>query len=208
MLIIGLTGSIGMGKSAAASRFRANGIAVFDADVAVHDLYSGAAAGPVEASFPGTAVHGKVDRNRLSAALLNEPQKFKLLEQIVHPLVRAAERAFIQEQAAKGAPVAVLEIPLLFEAGGYERVDVIVVVSSSSDVQRARVLARPGMTAEKFDRLLKRQLPDEEKRKRADFIVDTNGSVDACNDQIDAIVKTLRSRQGSVYERFWRASPQ
>lgn len=207
MLIIGLTGSIGMGKSAAAARFKARGVGVFDADAAVHDLYAGAAVAPIEAAFPGVAANGKVDRDRLSAALLKEPQKLKQLEGIVHPLVRAAERAFIQAEAAKSANMAVLEVPLLLEAGGFENVDVVVVVSAGETVQRSRVLQRPGMTPEKLNRLLARQMPDAEKRRRADFIVDTNGPVEACNRQIDAIIDQLRSRQGSAYERSWRASP-
>jgi dephospho-CoA kinase len=203
MLIIGLTGSIGMGKSTAAARFAANGIGVFDADAKVHELYKGPLAPHIEAAFPGTTARGKVDREKLSAALLKEPQKFKQLEAIVHPVVRAAERAFVQHEAARGAKMAVLEIPLLFEAGGAENVDVIVVVSASAGVQRSRVLARPGMTAEKLDRLLARQTPDAEKRSKADFIVDTSGSIDACNSQVDAIIAKLSHKTGDALERFW-----
>ena len=204
MLIVGLTGSMGMGKSAAAARFKANGIAVFDADANVHELYSGPIASEIEAAFPGTTISGKVDRDKLSAALVKEPSKFKTLETIVHPRVRAAEAAFIQTEAAQGAKMAVLEVPLLFEAGGYEHVDVIVVVSASAATQRARVLARPGMSGEKLDRLLKRQLPDAEKRRRADFVVDTDGPVALCDAQIDAIVRALESKSGRAFERHWR----
>ncbi len=203
MLIIGLTGSIGMGKSTAAARFAANGIAVFDADAKVHELYNGPLASKIEAAFPGTTVNGKVDRAKLSAALLKEPQKFKQLEAIVHPAVREAERNFIRHEAAKGAKMAVLEVPLLFEAGGAKAVDTIVVVSASAEAQRARVLARLSMTAEKLDRLLLRQTPDAEKRSRADFIVDTNGSVDACTSQVDAIIAKLSNKKGEAYHRFW-----
>ena len=203
MLIIGLTGSIGMGKSTAAARFAANGIAVFDADAKVHELYAGALVPPIEAAFPGTTSRGKVDRAKLSAALLASPEKFRSLEAIVHPRVRAAERDFIRAEAAKGAPMAVLEIPLLFESGGNEAVDVVVVVSASAEVQRKRVLMRPDMTAEKLDRLLLRQMPDAEKRARADFVVDTSGSVDACNVQVDSIVANVKDRPAQALVRSW-----
>lgn len=204
MLIVGLTGSIGMGKSTAAARFIHHGIAVFDADAAVHTLYSGPLTTAIEQVFPGVAVAGKVDRVKLSAALIAEPHKFKALEGIVHPAVRSAERDFVHQQAASGAKLCVLEIPLLFEAGGFEHVDVIVVVSAPAVVQRDRVLARPGMGPEKLDRLLLRQLSDQEKRRRADFVVDTGGTVQACDDQIDVIITALGRRHGSVFERFWR----
>lgn len=204
MLIVGLTGSIGMGKSTAAARFVHLGIAVFDADAAVHTLYSGPLVAAIEHVFPGVAVGAKVDRARLSAALLAQPHKFKALEAIVHPAVRAAERDFVRGQAASGAKLCVLEIPLLFEAGGFEHVDVIVVVSAPTAVQRARVLGRPGMSSEKLDRLLFRQLSDEEKRRRADFVVDTGGTVQACHAQIDVIITELERRTGSAFERFWR----
>ena len=204
MLIVGLTGSIGMGKSTAAARFRHHGTAVFDADAKVHELYDGPIAPAIEAAFPGTTANGKVDRVKLSAALLAEPQKFNRLEAIVHPRVRDAERQFIHSEADKGAGAAVLEVPLLFEAGGFEYVDVIVVVSAPAAVQRQRVLARPGMTAEKLDRLLRRQLSDQEKRAKADFVVDTGGTVNACNAQVDAILNQLRTRQGHAFLRFWR----
>ena len=204
MLIVGLTGSIGMGKSTAAARFRHHGTAVFDADAKVHELYDGPIAPAIEAAFPGTTANGKVDRVKLSAALLAEPQKFNRLEAIVHPRVRDAERQFIHSEADKGAGAAVLEVPLLFEAGGFEYVDVIVVVSAPAAVQRQRVLARPGMTAEKLDRLLRCQLSDQEKRAKADFVVDTGGTVNACNAQVDAILNQLRTRQGHAFLRFWR----
>lgn len=203
MLIVGLTGSIGMGKSTAAARFKHHGIAVFDADAYVHKLYAGPFTGEIEALFPGTTAGVVVDRAKLSAALLKEPAKIKQLEAIVHPKVRAAERVFLTEASRRGARIAVLEIPLLFEAGSAETVDVVIVVSAAKDVQRARVLARPGMSEAKLASLLARQLDDEDKRRRADFVVDTSGTVDACNEQIDAILEQLKQRQGSAYYNHW-----
>jgi dephospho-CoA kinase len=204
MLVIGLTGSIGMGKSTAAARFRAKGIAVFDADAKVHELYNGAIAPAIEAAFPGTTHSGKVDRVKLSKSLVADPHKFKQLEAIVHPAIRAAERDFIQSEARKGAKMAVLEVPLLFEAGGYKTVDCVVVVSAPAEVQRQRVLARPDMTAEKLDRLLQRQMSDADKRSKADFIVDTGGTVEACNRQVDAIIAQLEKLPTQAYARHWQ----
>lgn len=204
MLIIGLTGSIGMGKSTAAARFRELGIGVFDADAEVHKLYDKGLAAAVEAAFPGTTVCGKVDRAKLSAALLKEPEKMAKLENIVHPAVRARERDFLHAEAQRGGEIAVLEIPLLFEAGGASAVDVIVVVSAPGDIQRARVLARPGMSDAKLAHLLARQMNDEEKRRRADFVVDTGGSIEACHAQIDAIVAALAAREGTAFGRHWQ----
>jgi dephospho-CoA kinase len=203
MLIVGLTGSIGMGKSTAAARFTSHGIAVFDADAKVHELYDGPIAAAVEAVFPGTTLDGKVDRVKLSAALLREPHKFKQLEAIVHPAVRATERDFLRREAARGTKIAVLEVPLLFEADGFKAVDCIVVVSAPSQIQRQRVLARPGMTVEKLDRLLQRQMSDKEKRSKADFVVDTSGSIDACNTQVDAIIAQLAQRPAHAFQRSW-----
>jgi dephospho-CoA kinase len=203
MLIIGLTGSIGMGKSTVAARFRALGIAVCDADAEVHKLYEGAAVAPIEAAFPGTTANGKVDREKLAHALLGTPQTFKRLEAIVHPLVFEAERAFLRAEAAKGAGMAVLEIPLLLETGGERRVDVVVVVSAPPEAQRARVMGRPGMTPEKLDQLLARQMPDAEKRKRADFVVDTGGTFADTDAQVDKIVESLQGRAGTAYAQFW-----
>jgi dephospho-CoA kinase len=203
MLVVGLTGSIGMGKSTAAARFMANGIAVFDADAKVHELYDGPLASEIEAAFPGTTANGKVDRAKLSRVLLAEPHRFKQLEAIVHPAVRAAERDFIRRETSRGAKLAVLEVPLLFEAGGYKAVDAVVVVSATAPVQRGRVLVRPDMTAEKLDRLLARQMPDTEKRARAQFVVDTDGSVETCNAQVDAIIAKLEQMPAQAYARFW-----
>jgi dephospho-CoA kinase len=207
MLIIGLTGSIGMGKSTASERFRFHGCPVIDADAEVHKLYAGTAVAPIEAAFPGTTAAGQVDRAKLSAVLMADPSGFKRLEAIVHPLVKAAEKALLQQAAKSGAALAVLEVPLLFETKGHERCDVTVVVSASADVQRARVLARSGMTLEKLDAILSRQLPDAEKRARADFVVDTGGPIPDTQRQIDAVVAALKARpaapEGGAFRRFW-----
>ena len=203
MLVVGLTGSMGMGKSTAAARLRALGIAVFDADAEVHRLYEGPASAAIEAAFPGTTENGRVDRQKLAAALGSDPAHFKRLEHIVHPLVQAAEKAFLRARAGAGDALAVLEIPLLYETGAEASMDAVIVVSASAEVQRERLLARPGMTAEKLKNLLARQKPDAEKRRCADFVVDTNGTVTETETQIDAIITALRSRKGSAYERFW-----
>jgi dephospho-CoA kinase len=204
MVIIGLTGSIGMGKSTAAARFRERGIAVFDADAAVHALYDGPLAADIEAAFPGTVRDGSVDRAALSKALLSAPHRFRDLEAIVHPRVRENERAFVNAEHARGADYVVLEIPLLLESKSSHLVDAIVVVSASAEIQRKRVMTRQGMSDAKFDDLLQRQMPDEEKRRRADFIVDTSGPIEACHSQVDAIISILDSRSGTAFERHWR----
>ena len=204
MLIVGLTGSIGMGKSTAAARFLERGIAVFDANAETHRLYAGPIAADIEQAFPGATTDGKVDRAKLSALLLGKPEKFKELEAIVHPRIRAGERRFIQAEHAKGAPIAVLEVPLLFEAGGYQAVDVIVVVSADDEVQRSRVLSRPGMSETKFATIRDRQLSEAEKRARADFVVETSGTVENCHSQIDAVIAKLKGRRGEAYDRYWR----
>jgi dephospho-CoA kinase len=203
MLIVGLTGSIGMGKSTAAARFLERGIAVFDADAEAHRLYAGPIAADIEQAFPGATADGKVDRAKLSALLLGKPEKFKELEAIVHPRIRASERRFIQAEHAKGAPIAVLEVPLLFEAGGYQAVDVIVVVSAADEVQRSRVLSRPGMSETKFATIRSRQLSEAEKKARADFVVETGGTVENCHSQIDAVIAKLTGRRGEAYDRYW-----
>lgn len=203
MLIIGLTGSIGMGKSAAADHFRHRGIAVCDADAEVHKLYAGAAVPLIEAAFPGTTGPAGVDRTQLAAVLLKDPSAFKRLEAIVHPLVREAERAFLAAEKARGAPMTVLEIPLLLETGGERNVDAVVVVSAPPDVQRERVLRRPGMTAEKLAQILARQTPDAEKRKRAHFVVDTGGTLEETYAQIDVVIEALKAHTASAYERAW-----
>lgn len=192
MLIIGLTGSIGMGKSTAAKRFAEHGIAMFDADATVHKLYEGEAVAVIEDAFPGTTENGVVDRAKLAAALKGDKARIKALEAIVHPLVREKREDFLQEQMHNGAKMAVLEIPLLFETGSQKDVDVTIVVSAPKEVQRERVLARPGMTAEKFDALLANQMPDAEKRKRADFIVDTSGTIEHSGQEIDKLIAQLK----------------
>lgn len=204
MLIIGLTGSIGMGKSTAAERFRANRIAVFDADAEVHALYRDApAVAQIESAFPGTTRDGRVDRQLLLAAVLATRDGFKRLEAIVHPLVRERERAFLHDVHGRGARLAVLEIPLLFETGGDALVDVTVVLTAPAEVQRARVLGRPGMSEDKLAEILSRQLPDAQKRLRADFIVDTSGSISETGAKIDTLIEQLSRRDGSAYHRHW-----
>jgi dephospho-CoA kinase len=191
MFILGLTGSVGMGKSTTAGFFAEAGVPVHDADAVVHALYEGEAVPPIAAAFPGTIVNGKVDRAKLGAAVLDDPAALQRLEAIVHPLVSAAKARFLADAEAHGAEVVVLDIPLLFETGGEARVDAVVVVSAPADVQRARVLARPGMTPDKLDVLLARQLPDGEKRKRADFVVDTSRGFDAARAQVREILRAV-----------------
>lgn len=191
MRIIGLTGSIGMGKTTTAGFFRAAGIPVHDADAAVHRLYNGPAAATVEAAFPGTAPDGVVDRDRLAEVVLDDSRALKRLEAIVHPLVREAERAFLEAAAEAGAPMAVLEIPLLFETGGDNRCDAIVVVTAKPETQRQRVLKRPGMSEDRLNALLARQMPDAEKRRRAHFLVITDYDLDFAKRQVIAVVRAL-----------------
>ena len=204
MIVVGLTGSIGMGKSTVAEMFRTRGVPVFDADAEVHRLYAGDAIDAVEAAFPGTTAGGRVDRARLTAALGGDPARFRLLESIIHPMVRANEVRFLREADLGGAPVAILEVPLLFETGLDRNVDATVVVSAPADIQRARVLERPGMTAEKLETLLARQTPDAEKRRRADYVVDTGGSLADSEDQVDAILDSLKTKPAEAYARHWK----
>ncbi|MFP1630571.1 dephospho-CoA kinase [Zhengella sp. ZM62] len=191
MRIVGLTGSIGMGKSTTAAMFAEAGIPVHDADAAVHRLYAGRAAPLVEAAFPGTVVDGVVDRDRLGKAVIGNGEAMKKLETIVHPLVREEERAFLDKAREAGAPFAVLDIPLLFETGGQDRVDAVVVVSADAAVQRERVLERPGMSEAKFEAILARQVPDDEKRARADFVIDTGHGLDAARAQVADVIAAL-----------------
>jgi dephospho-CoA kinase len=188
MFVLGLTGSLGMGKSTAARFFAEAGVPVHDADAAVHRLYEGAAVAAIEAAFPGTTADGKVDRNLLAARVLDDAAALKRLETIVHPLVQEAERRLLAEAEARGEKIVVLDIPLLFETGGDRRVDAVVVVSAPPDVQRARVLERPGMTMAKLDAILAKQMPDEEKRRRADFVVDTSQGFEAARARVRAIL--------------------
>jgi dephospho-CoA kinase len=204
MLIIGLTGGIGMGKSAAAERFASHGIPVFNADLCVHRLYEGEAVRAIEAAFPGVARGGKVDRKLLSEQIAGSAARLQQLEAIVHPMVVKAEIAFLIAQENNGAKLAVLEIPLLFETGADARVDVTVVLSAPAEVQRNRVLARPGMTADKLEHLLARQLPDAERRARADFVVESGTDLQDMHEEIDRLIESLKMREGRVMERLRR----
>jgi dephospho-CoA kinase len=178
MIVLGLTGSIGMGKSTTAQLFAEAGVPVYDADAAVHRLYEAEAGPAIEAAFPGTTVDGKVDRNRLSAHVVHDPAAMKRLEEIVHPMLGASRQKFLRDAEQSGAPVAVVDVPLLFETGGEKRVDAVVVVTTMPEIQRERILARPNMTEEKLAAILARQMPDAEKRKRAHFVVDTSHGLD------------------------------
>ncbi len=191
MLILGLTGSIGMGKSTAAKLFAEAGVPVYDADAAVHKIYQGEAAPAIEAAFPGTTDNGKVDRNKLSARVVHDPDAMKQLEQIVHPMLGASRQKFLHDAEQSGAPVAVVDVPLLFETGGEKRVDAVVVVTTTPEIQRERILARDNMTGEKLDAILARQLPDAEKRKRADFVVDTSHGLDPVRARIRDILQEV-----------------
>jgi len=191
MFVLGLTGSLGMGKSTTAQFFAEAGVPVHDADAVVHRLYEGQAVAAVESTFPGTTAQGTVDRAKLAARVLNDPAALKRLEGIVHPLVEEAEQRLLAEAEKKGEKVAVLDIPLLFETGGERRVDAVVVVSAPEEAQRARLLQRPGMTTAKIESILARQMPDAEKRARADFIVDTSRGFDAARAQVRAILEAI-----------------
>lgn len=191
MLILGLTGSIGMGKSTTANLFAEAGVPVYDADAAVHRIYQGEAAPAIEAAFPGTTVDGKVDRAKLSAKVLHDPAAIKRLEQIVHPMLGASRQKFLDDAEASGAPVVVMDIPLLFETGGEKRVDAVVVVTTSPEAQRERIMARGTMTSEALDAILARQLPDAEKRRRADFVVDTSHGLDPVRERIRDILQQV-----------------
>ncbi|PZV38618.1 dephospho-CoA kinase [Mesorhizobium kowhaii] len=191
MIVLGLTGSIGMGKSTTAKMFAEAGVPVHDSDEAVHRLYAGKAAPLVEAAFPGTTSAGVVDRAKLGERVLGDATALKRLEAIIHPLVRADADAFLARHRAAGAPLAVLDIPLLFETGGRNRVDKVVVVTAPAEVQRQRVLARPGMTEEKLASILAKQVPDAEKRRQADFIIDTGQGMDAARAAVAAIIAEL-----------------
>lgn len=196
MKIVGLTGSIGMGKSATARMFREAGIPVFDSDACVHVLYDagGAAVEPVETAFPGTrGEDGSIDRDRLSAALREDPGGFERLEAIVHPLVAEARRQFIDAAEQAGADIVILDVPLLFETGGHLHVDAVVAVHAPRDVRRERVLQRPGMTDAKLDAIIARQTPDSVKLEKADYIVETSGGFDDARRQVVEIIAALRA---------------
>ena len=189
--VLCLTGSLGMGKSTAAKFFAEAGVPVHDSDATVHALYEGAAAAAIEAAFPGTTSGGKVDRGKLAARVIEDKAALARLEAIVHPLVGTARDKFLAEAQARGTPVVVLDIPLLFEIGGSDRCDAVVVVSAPAEIQRARALARPGMTEEKFAALVGKQVPDAEKRARADFIVDSSQSFDHARAQVHDILNAV-----------------
>jgi dephospho-CoA kinase len=196
MLVLGLTGSIGMGKSTTGRFFAEAGVPVHDADAIVHRLYEADAVEPIERAFPGTTAAGKVDRARLAALVLDDKAAIERLEAIVHPLVRESSTRFLQEAAARGNRVVLLDIPLLFETGGVERVDAIVVVSAPTDVQRRRVLGRADMTPAKLDAILARQMPDDEKRRRAHFVVDTSRDFDSARAQVHGILRAVAAMPG------------
>ena len=197
MFVLGLTGSLGMGKSTTAKFFAEEGVPVHDADAAVHRLYEGEAVPLIEAAFPGTTADGKVDRDKLAKRVLGDAAAIKKLEQIVHPLVAEVRERFLRDAEASGAKVAVLDIPLLLETGGEKRCDAVVVVSAPADVQRARAFERPGMTEEKFAAILAKQMPDAEKRARADFVVDTSLGYEAARAQ----VRDILARVGKMDKR-------
>lgn len=199
MKILGLTGSIGMGKSTVAAMFRELGVPVHDSDAAVHRLYAqgGAAVAPIEAEFPGVTVEGVIDRSRLAQRVLNDPDALKRLERIIHPLVRDESARFRAEAAARGAKLLVLDVPLLFETNGHLNCDVTAVVSAPADVQRERVMARPGMTAEKYEAILAKQMPDAEKRAMATYVIPTGGSLDETRAAVAALVAGLTAKDSN-----------
>ena len=203
MIVLGLTGSIGMGKSTTAAMFREQGVPVHDADETVHRLYAGKAVPLIEDVFPGTQTGSAIDRTKLAAQVLKDPTALKRLEAIIHPLVRAESEAFLEAQRDAGTPVVLLDIPLLFETDGEGRVDKIVVVSAPAEIQRQRVLSRPNMTEEKFAAILAKQLPDAEKRERADFIVDTGQGLEVARRDVQAVLETLKemSRGGDSHSQ-------
>jgi dephospho-CoA kinase len=203
MILVGLTGSIGMGKSETAGMFRALGVPVYDADAAVHRLYDrdGPAVAPIGAAFPGVVRDGAIDRQELGRQVLDDKAALRRLEAIIHPLVGADQQAFLHQAEADGAALVVLDIPLLFETGGEKRVDAVVVVSAPADIQRARVLARPGMTEAKFEAILAKQVPDVEKRATADFVVNSGQGLDFARAQVAEIVAALQNRTATAWAR-------
>ncbi len=203
MVIVGLTGSMAMGKSTAANYLKSLGIPVFDSDAAVHALYEGDAVEAIERAFPGVAQGGRVDRKRLGEAIAGDPEALQRLEAIVHPMVRRKQREFVLAEEMRGAELVILDIPLLFESGADALCDAVIVVSAPEDVQRERLATRKGMSPEKIDDLLARQMPDAEKRARADFVVDTSGAIPESRAQLDRILATLRQQDGQKID-VWR----
>lgn len=200
-VFLGLTGSIGMGKSTTAQMFRDRGVPVHDSDATVHALYAGEAGPLIEKAFPGTWQDGVVDRSALGRYVIGDEVAMKRLEAIVHPLVRREEQGFRRRCEQAGEPLAILDIPLLFETGGTERVDGILVVTAPADVQRARVLERPDMSVEKFEAILARQTPDAEKRARADFVIDTSLGLQAAEEAVSGIIEQIRTEGWRAKER-------
>lgn len=200
MIVVGLTGSIGMGKSTTAAMFASEGVPVYDADAEVHILQGrgGGAVAPIEAAFPGVVRDGVVDRGALGARVLGDPEAIKRLESIVHPMLGASRAAFFERAEAGGADMVVLDIPLLFETGGEQRVDAVVVASAPETMQRERVLARPGWSAERLDAVLAKQMRDVEKRARAHFVIDTSQGLEPAREQVRRVISTLRSRVASA----------
>lgn len=188
MKVLGLTGSVGMGKSTTAQMFVAEGVPMFDADAAVHLLYAGDAAPLIEHAFPGTTSDGKVDREKLSAQVVGKPEALSKLEKLVHPLVGKLRAQFMEDAFQAGAKAVLLDIPLLFETGDLSKFHAVIVVSAPPEVQRERVLARPGMTPEKFEAILKRQMPDSEKRARADFVINTGEGLESARKQVKEVL--------------------
>ncbi len=195
--VLCLTGSLGMGKSRTASFFAEEGIPVHDADAAVHALYAGEAAPLIESAFPGTTSDGKVDRSKLAAQVVGSAAALARLEAIVHPLVAKARDIFIAQAQSRNAPVILLDVPLLFETGGERHCDAVVVVSAPPDIQRRRAFERPGMTEEKFAALVGKQVPDAQKRRRADFIVDSSQSFDHARAQVRDILRAIAKMRES-----------
>jgi len=198
MLVLGLTGSLGMGKSTCAAMFAARGVAIFDADATVHALYRGKAAPLVEAAFPGTMVDGAIDRNLLGKKVVGDRSAIAQLEKIVHPLVREVEDAFRANAIREGTRILVLDIPLLLESGGENRVDIVILVSTTPAIQKARVLGRPGMSEERFAALLAKQMPDQDKRQRAHFIIDTSGEIADTSRQVDDVLVAVAGMAGGL----------
>ncbi len=194
MKIIGLTGSIGMGKSTTAAMFREAGIPVYDADAAVHEAYDvgGVAVGPVGEAFPGVVKDGRVDREELRKRVLGNPEALKVLNGIVHPLIGKSRAKVFEDAQAAGADMIIMDVPLIYETGGEKNMHAVIVVSAPADVQRERVLVREGMTPERLDAILAQQVPDAEKRARADYVVDTGKGLDAARAQVTAIIAALR----------------
>lgn len=198
MIVLGLTGSIGMGKSTTARMFADAGVPVYDADRAVHMLYRARAVEPVEAAFPGVTVDGAIDRGRLGERVLSDPDAMKALEAIVHPMVREEENAFLERARTSLARCAVLDVPLLFETGREGRADAVVVVTADAEVQRVRVLARDGMSEARFDGILARQMPDAEKRRRAHFLIDTGHGIEPAERAVRAILGAVAFMSGTT----------